>query len=156
MKKVVYILVAIFTFSVGYGLYQVRPFVTSVPICEVTQNIGLYNNREVHIKAFLEVSGEYISIDDGCINEDISVDLAEELKGNATITELFKQLRQARSKNSHPMIKAEIIGTIKDIRNDGITGIIDPQFEIKIREIKPISKVVFITDREQLKRLLKD
>ena len=133
-----------------------RPFVSSVPLCEITKNVEIYNNRKVHIKTFLEAVGDNIYVDDGCINEDISIILAERVKEDTNILSLIRQLREARQDNSSPMIKVEIIGIMKDIRNDGITGIIDPQFEIEIQEIKPLSEIVFITDREQLKKLMKN
>src|SRR6478672_7295531 len=122
MKKIIYILISISAFSISYCVFKLRPLILPVSDCEVAQNIELYNNREVHIRTFLEIVGKNVGVDSRCINDDVSVLLRGKIK-----EEEFNQLQEAVLKNNSGLIEVTIVGTVKDLGNINLAGTITQQ-----------------------------
>jgi len=52
MKKIIYIFIALLTFSVGIFVYLIRPFFVAVPLIELRNNITLYESQKIKVKGY--------------------------------------------------------------------------------------------------------
>src|SRR5215212_1494623 len=118
MKKVIYILVAISTFSFSFGLFKLRPLVIPVSLPEASQNVELYYFHDVHIRAYLEASrlpvyccsvtgfeGDYI--------EGAGFALTDELKKDENLTKLREELLQkSKQLNNKDLYKGDFVAEV--------------------------------------------
>jgi hypothetical protein len=106
MKKLIYILIGIFTFSIGFWLFHFyydrqvisSPTDTSVTLCEVAGNASFYQSKQIHIKALLDgVGTNGNNLDDftvfdfknGCLIS-ASLEIPENVKGKLKSDESLK------------------------------------------------------------------
>lgn len=171
MKKAIYVLFGIFTFSVGFWLFNLRPLVVPVTLCEIPQNPNIYGSKKVHINAYIDNVGiseddlTYFSVFDfgsECLTGaglNISENLKEQLKNDASLKSFVDELRLKNNhlienrSDGHFIGQVEITGTIKKaVYNNEIAseGTHLP-FEIEADEIKQIAPIRFMSQEEIIK-----
>lgn len=171
MKKLVYILIGIFTFSIGFWLFHLRPLVTPVSLCEISQHAELFKSKQIRIKAFLDgVGRDESNLDDysvsdfknGCLTGaslEISEKMKEKLKSDENLkasTNLIRQKREEVFRNrrnpNYPagyyVTEVEITGEIEEYIETETTGIARIPFKIKVNEMKQVSPIRFISSEE--------
>ena len=171
MKKLIYILIGIFTFSIGFWLFHLRPLVTPVSLCEISQHAELFKSKQIRIKAFLDGVGRieddliYYSVSDfrdGCLtgaNLEISEKIKEKLKSDESLNASVKLIRQKREEayynrrnENYPagyyVAEVEVVGEIEKYPETETTGIARVPFGIKVNEIKQVSPIQFISPEE--------
>ena len=174
MKKLVYILIAFSAFSFGIVVYSLRPIISPVSLCEISQHTELYKFNDIRIKAYLDNVGidndslSYSVFDFGnnCLTGadlDISESLKEQLKNDKSLKVFINELRQKNNElmenraEGHFIGQVEIIGSIEKVssKTDEIAGLISPlPFVIRADEIKQISPVHFMSHEEILEILI--
>jgi hypothetical protein len=165
MKKLLYIFVALSTFSIGIAAFYFRPPIKPITLCEIKQNASLYDKQEVYFKAYLEVLelGDNEKVDyfdlvssweKGCISE-ASLEYSDKLKADKKLEKLRKQLHddnleipKAESEKGRYLSEVEIIGEVDDLSNNGIKFSFTPGLSVKVKEIKQISSIRFISREE--------
>lgn len=167
MKKIIYVLVGIFTFSIGFGSYYSRPFVTAVSLCEISQNAELYRSKQIKIKADLdgisideneEENFFFVSdIDSGCLTGahlEISDELKKELKNDGKLRNFLNEFTEKRKEGFKErgfsgvyIAEIEIVGEISSFN---ITSDSQP-FIIKAEKIRQLSPIRFLSREEFLK-----
>ena len=171
MKKFVYILFGLFTFSVGFWLFNLRPLVTPVSLCEISQHSQIYQSKQIYIEAYLEVVGSlnndftYYSVFDfgnNCFtgaNLEISESVKEQLHNDENLKTFINELRQknTKSREEHSdgnfIRRVEIIGSIEKVSSHNETAgmIAPPPFAITANKIKQISPIQFMSYEESFK-----
>ncbi len=168
MKKLIYILIGIATFSVGFWIFQLRPLVVPVSLCEISQHAEFFQSKQIRVKAFLdnvrvdEDGRENFSVSDlgkGCITGatlEISEQLKSKLKGDETFQNFISELRgendeiyKRRDGNGLFVAEIEIVGQIRKVEESEY-GVIasPPPFIITANEIKQISPIRFVNNEE--------
>lgn len=161
MKKSIYIFVILLTFSVGVIAFYLRPIVTPVSLCEISQHAELYQFNDVRIKAYLDVSkdGKLVSIYElkkGC--EDVYADLwfsenfeenLPEEKLSDDLKKLINQLKEQTSEDLRAFAEVEVVGRIEK-REMNCFAL---PFYVKIKEIKQTSPIKFINVSEEIQRI---
>lgn len=167
MKKIVYILIGIFTFSIGFGSYLFRPFVTPVSLCEISQNAELYRSKQIKIKAYLDRASIYeneeenffsvFSFDSECLTGahlEIAEELKTALKNNKNLRNFINELSEKqnemlekRDDSGFYIAEVEIVGEIET----GARTSHSPPFIIKAEKIRQLSPISFLTREEILK-----
>ena len=168
MKKFVYILFGLFTFSVSSWLFNLHPLVTPVSLCEISQHSQIYQSKQIYIEAYLEVVGSlgddftYYSVFDfgnNCFTGaslEISETVKEQLSNDENLKTFVNELRQknTRSRDKHSdgnfIGKVKIIGSIEKVSSHNETAgmIAPPPFAITANEIKQISPIQFMSYEE--------
>lgn len=169
MKKLIYILIGFSAFSISLLIYYLRPIITPVSLCEVSQHVELYQFSEIHIKAYLDDVG--ISSDDldfnvsdfknDCLKSasvNISAQLKEQLKNDEGLKIFVTELREKNSKiieNREDtgifVLEVEIVGKIEKQETEYGGLIAPPPFLIEANQIKIIAPIRFISREEMLK-----
>jgi len=165
MKKLVYILVAFSAFSIGVVVYYLRPIVSPVSLCEISQNAELYQFNEIRIKGYMYNVGKteddfsVYDFSNDCLtgaNLDITEQLKEQLINDEKLKVFIGELRQKNNdviKNREGkgvfVGEVEIIGEIK--KRTETTGIASQPFVIKANKIKQISPIRFLSNEEILR-----
>ncbi len=164
MKKLIYILIALTAFTVGVVVFYLRPIVTPVSLCEISQHAELYRFNEIRVKAYLFSVGkedsDFYTVSDyknGCVTG-ASLDISEKLKNNANLGNLIQELRQKNNalreqnaegkfveKDIYGFFDAEVEVTGKI---EGISSCFGMPFVIKTENIKQISPIRFISSEE--------
>lgn len=162
MKKVIYIGVSSLTFLVGFVAFYFHPSIMPVSLCEIKQNVYLFDKRDVYVRADLSVlelrendEEDYFdtvsSVEKGCI-EGASLVYPEELKRDAALKQLRKELREANKElrkskfdEGWYLVEVEILAEVDDLSDDGITHCFTPNLSLKVKEIKPISPIRFVS-----------
>jgi len=170
MKKLFYIIIGIFTFSIGFWSYLSRPFVVPVSLCEISQNAELYKSKQIKIKAYLDrvligngEETEYVvsDLNSKCLTSAI-VESTDELKLQLQndesvrnfiyeLSEKQKQMYEKRDDSWFYLAEIEIVGEISSDRKTSHS----PPFSIKASKIKQISPIKFLY-REEFLRLTKN
>ena len=159
MKKVIYILVGVFTFSISLLIFHLRPFVISVSLCEISENAQFYESKQINVKAFLVTGGYYdvtsgikaTDFRNGCSSE-VNIEISEELKKNETFSkiddELFEKRREPQNSGTDgwAIVEVEFVGELKANRKSGIYD--KPKFTIKATKVRQVSPIKFITLNE--------
>lgn len=112
MKKPIYILIGVFTFSLSLLIYYLRPTVTPVSLCEVPQHVELYRFNEIRVKAYLDSVGlnkddldfNVSDIKNDCLTGAsliISEQLKEQLKSDESLKVFIAELREKNNKITH-------------------------------------------------------
>ena len=171
MKKLIYILVALTAFSIGFWLFHLRPLVTPVSLCEISQHAELFKSKQIRVKAFLDgVGRDESNLDDysvsdfrnGCLTGaslEISEKIKEKLKSDENLKGSISLLRQKyeeafdnRRNPSYPagyyLAEVEITGEIEKYTETETTSIARIPFKIKVDEIKQVSPIQFISHEE--------
>ena len=169
MKKATYILFGLFTFSIGFWLFNLRPLVTPVNLCEIPQNTEIYRSKQVFIKAYVDSVGisendlTYFSVFDfgeNCLTGaslNISEKFKEQLKNDENLKSFIDELRRKNNElrekraDGHFIGEVEIVGSIKSIpQNTAIAGSAATYFpfEIEVSEMKQISPIRFMSQEE--------
>ncbi len=169
MKKAVYVLFGIFTFSVGFWLFNLRPLVTPVRLCKIPQNTEIYRSKQIYIKAYVDNVGaseddlSYFSVfdfGDDCLTGaslNISEKFREQLKNDASLKSFIDELRLKNNQlyekraDGHFIGQVEITGSIKKVlqntETEGFATVYFP-FEIEIVSMKQISPIHFMSQEE--------
>ena len=109
MKKLIYLLIGLSAFSISLLIYYLRPIVTPVSLCEISQHVELYQFSEIHINAYLDGVGInsddlYFNVSDfknGCLTGaslNISEQLKEQLKNDKSLKASISELREKNNK----------------------------------------------------------
>ena len=174
MKKLIYILIGVFTFSVSFWLFQLRPIVVPVSLCEISQHSELFQSKQLRVKAFLdnvridEDGREDFSVSDfrkGCVTGatlEISEELKAQLKSDESFQNFIMELRQKndeiykkRDGNGLFVAEIEIVGEIRKVEEPENASIVSPPpYIISANEIKQVSSIRFIS-REELSVFIK-
>ncbi len=171
MKKFIYILIAAFTFSIGFWLFHFyydrqiisTPIDTSVTLCEAAGNDGFYQSKQIHIKAFLDgVPRNEDNLDDftvfdfdnRCLQSaslEFSENVKENLKSDENLKASLSLLRQKdkeafdnRQNNSVPAGHYFIEVEIigEIVRHEfAVTSDSHPPLAIKVNQIKQVSPI---------------
>lgn len=168
MKKIFYIIVGLFTFSIGFWSYLSRPFVTPVSLCEISQNAGLYRSKQIEIKAYLDrvptkdIEGNEYSISDfnsSCVTGadlELTDELKLQLQNDESLRNFINEFSEKRREDYEKrddsgfyIAEIEIIGEISEQKKIGHYPI---PFKIKANQIKQISPIKFLTN-EELKKM---
>ena len=166
MKKIIYVLFAMFTFSIGFYLFKARPLVTTVSLCEISGDAELYRAKKIYIKAFLDGSGldetdrdwSVSDYRDGCltgaslvVSDKLKTQLENDEELNAAISEL-RQKKNKLIKNREDglfVIEVEITGEIERRPYSDYGGLVSPPpFIIRADQIKQISPIRFVSQEE--------
>lgn len=167
MKKLIYILIAVFTFSVGFWLYHLRPLIMPVSLCEISErDAKFFESKKIRVKAFLDSAGtadidlgwSVFDYRNGCLKgaalmispEKIKEQLKNDENLNASVN-LIRQKQQEEFDNRrnpsytavHYFAEVEITGEIQDVDSVEPLPII-----IKVDEIKQISSIHSISYEE--------
>ncbi len=168
MRKIIYILIGIATFSVGFWIFQLRPLVIPVSICEITRHAEIFESKQIRVKAFLgnvridDDGTENFSVSDleeGCLTSatlEISEQLKSELKSDESLQQFISELRskndeedKKRDGNGMFVAEIEIVGEIRKIEETGIASVVSPPpFIIKTTEIAQTSPIRFVSYKE--------
>ncbi len=171
MKKLIYILIGIATFSIGFCIFQLRPLIVPVSLCEISQHSELFQSKQIYIKAFLdrvridEGGREDFSVSDlgkGCVTGatlEISEQLKSKLKSDESFQKFIGELRvknyeehKKRDGNGVFVAEIEIVGEIKKVEESEYGLLVSlPLFIITANEIKQISPIRFISKEEIVK-----
>ncbi len=171
MKKFIYILIAILTFSIGFWLYNFRASVMPVSLCEISRHSENYRSKQIKIKAYLDAAGveaessnfDILDFDENCLTG-ATVKISNQLKEQINNDEYLKSsIIEISAKNKDSFknridgvfaIKVEIIGEIeKDTSEYG--KMMNRPFIINANQIKQISPIRFIAFDEipEIKKL---
>lgn len=167
MKKIIYILIAILTFSISLWLFNFRYYVVPVSLCKIKKNSHFYDKREVSVRGYLEVfelknleNDDYVetisSFREGCI-EDASLVYSDSLKNDSSLQKLRNELNEAnrellktRFEAGWNLAEVEIVGEVDDLSDDGMTHCFVPDLSFKVKKIEQISPIIFVS-REEVK-----
>jgi hypothetical protein len=165
MKKLIYILIGIFTFSIGFWLYHLRPVVMPVSLCELSQHDAeLFKSKQIHVKAFLNAVGRteddlnsysVYDLKNGCFADarlEISEKIKEQLKSDESLNASINLMRQNQEEafNNRPnssykpvyyFAEVEITGEVEKYESEVGALVTPPPFVIKVNEIKQISPI---------------
>lgn len=172
MKKVIYMLLGILTFSIGFLLVNLDslpvpdslrvsdPLIVPVSLCEISENPNLYQSGQIHVKAFLAVGGFYdvlsssVEVADfrnGCLVK-ANIGTTQFLKNDEILLKLKDELNELRnlpnykSRDGWAIVEVEIIGEIEDLRKKQVSG--DTDFKLKPTKIKQLAPIRFIFPSE--------
>jgi len=172
MKKLIYILISIFTFSIGFWLFHLRPLVMPGSLCDISQrDAKLFESKQIHIKAFLDGVGRteddsnyytVFNFGNGCLTGaslEISEEIKEQLKADGNLKTSINLMRQKREEEFnnrrnesytpvHYIAEVEITGEIERYAETETTGINPIPFKIKVSEIKQVSPIRLISYEE--------
>lgn len=173
MKKLIYILIAIFTFSIGFWLFHLRPLVMTGSLCDISQrDAELFESKQIRIKAFLdgvsrtENDTNYYSVfnfGNGCLagaDLEISEEIKEQLKADENLKASINLMRQSREeefdnrrnesyKPVHYIAEVEVTGEIKRYKRTDTSGWNPTQpFVIKVDKIKQVSPIRLLSFEE--------
>lgn len=167
MKKATYVLFGIFTFSVGFWLFNLYPFSAPVKLCEISQHIELYQSKQIRIEAYLYIAGfaeDNISFyrvsdfENDCYVT-ASLEISEKLKQsieNSKDFESFTKLKQINNKllekdngKGFYVARVEIVGEIQKKEESNLQPFVPlPPFVIKAGRVKRISPIRFVSYEE--------
>ncbi len=173
MKKLIYVLIGIFTFSIGFWLFHMRPLVMTVSLCEISRrDVKFLKSKQIRVKAFLDNVGRdendlNLSVFDfgnGCLKGaelEISDRIKEQLKSNENLNASMSLIRQKREEEFenrrnpiytpvHYFAEVEITGEIKNYDSEDEALVESLPFVIKVNEIKQISPIRLISNEEFL------
>lgn len=161
MKKLVYILVAIFAFFFGFGIYKLRPLFMPISLVEISQDANLYYFNDVNIKAYLEVSpsGEYccsvIDFQDSFI-EGAGFSLNDRLQWDDNLQKFRRELYlKNKELDNEKLDKGEFVAEVIIVgRIRKVNTCFGPDYFIEAKEVKQISPVRFISREEFRKHKL--
>lgn len=171
MKKIIYILIGIFTFSVGFWIYQsnvkdhkIRPNLSIeekkfLSLCEIAENPKQHQSKQIKVRAFL-AKGGYYDVISGIVVTDyksdcaskITVNLSDELRRSKSFLKISDQLEDNRRESQKDprdgWAVAEVEFTGELVEN--IVGVYSakPNFVVMAIEIEPIAPIKFIRERE--------
>ena len=168
MKKLIYILIGVFTFSVSYWLFQLRPLIVPVSLCEISQHAELFQSKQIRVKAFLnnvitdEDGREDFRVSDmknGCVTGatlEISEQLISKLKSDESFQQFIGELRDKNDEEYKNLegngifnAEIEIVGEIKKVAETEKASLVSPPpFIITANEIKQISPIRFVSYEE--------
>lgn len=171
MKKIFYIIVGLFTFSIGFWSYLSRPFITPVSLCEISQNTEIYRSKSIKIKANLDQvlirSGEENEYSVSDLNSDCltgaTLEPSEKLKLQLQndenlknfineLSEKQRKMYEKRDSSGFYLAEIEIVGEIEKREPSSYGSLVEPPpFIIKAEQIKQVSPIKFITTEEFLK-----
>lgn len=159
-------MIGLSAFSISLFIYYLRPIVTPVSLCEISQHVELYQFSEIRIKAYLDGIGInsdelYFDVSDfknGCLTGaslNISEQLKEHLKNDESLKALISELREKNNKLIENrenigifVIEVEIVGQIEKQETENGGFISPPPFVIQANEIKTISSITFVSYEE--------
>jgi len=156
MKKLIYIFVALTAFFVGVVIFYMRPIVTPVSLCEISQHAELYRFKEIHVKAFLFVEDikhqnpDSYAISDyqnGCVKHAI-LNISEDLKNNVKFKVLVEELRQKNNER----LKQDAEGRFVQKDKQG-TYVAEVEVTGKIEEFSSFPEVPFVLKAEDIKQV---
>lgn len=165
MKIVFYLIVLIFTFSIGFWSYLSRPLITAVPLCQISPHAELYRSKQIRIKAYLDIveiagdgSGEdYFSVsdfNDSCrtsgilrVSEELKVELEQDEDLKVFINELDQKNKKVLAERNGSGIYIGEVEITGEISTDRATAD-SPPFVIKARKIRQISPIRFLEYRQ--------
>lgn len=169
MKKLIYILIALVAFSIGVIGYYLRPIVMSVSLCQIKQNASLYDKQTVRVKGYLdslrmdetdnnEIDFDGISsLEKGC-ETGASLVYSEQLKTDETLKNLRQQIWEknkefvkTRFEEGWYLAEVEVVAEVNDMSNDGVTHCFAPDLGLKVKEIKQVSPIRFVSREEAWK-----
>lgn len=168
MKKLIYILSGIITFSIGFWIFQMRPLIIPVSLCEVSQHAELFQSKQIRVKAFLdnvrvdEDGRENFSVSDlgkNCVTGatlEISEHLKSKLKNDENFQHFVGELRgkndelyRKRDGNGIFVAEIEIVGEIRKVEeSENAVLVSPPPFIISANEIRQISPIRFVSREE--------
>jgi hypothetical protein len=171
MKIFFYIIVGLFTFSIGFWSYLSRPFVVPVSLCEISQNAELYQSKQIKIKAYLDRvpinENEYedfysvYDLNSNCLTgaileptDELKFQLQNDENLKSLINELSDKRREDYKKRDGSRFYFAEIEIIGEISSDRTTSHSIP-FIINVDKIKQISPIKFLTN-EELQKLTKN
>lgn len=172
MKKLVYILVAVFTFSIGFWLFHLRPVVMPVSLCEISRlDAELFKTKQIYVRAYLDSVGRteddldsysVYDLENGCFigaKLEISGKIKEQLQNDDNLKASINLIRQnqeeaydnrpnPRYKPVYYFAEVEITGEVKKYESEYGALVTPPPFIIKVDEIKQISPIRLINYEE--------
>lgn len=159
MKKLICILFGVFTFSVGFWVFQMCPPATSVSLCEVAETPENYLAKQIKVKAFLARGGYYDVISDieavdykSDCDSKIIINLSDDLKRTSNFSKISNELEQNRSEwqkglqDGWAVTEAEFIGELTEASKSGLSA--KRYFTLEPVEVKQIAPMIFVTPKE--------
>lgn len=166
MKKIIYILIAVLTFSGSFGIYKFRPFYSSVPLCEIKRNFKFYGTIQlvtgwdIHFTAYAEGSDAsfenpdsfwLIDFQSGCVTGGI-VDFSNssEIRNNENFSKTLTELREKKLKPEQSLYEGFYVARVKITGKveDTSRGIGGTDFHVEAKEIKQISPIRFLSQED--------
>lgn len=162
MKKLIYILIGIVTFSIGFWLFQFNVEIAEtkvVSLCEVAENPNYYEFKQIKVRAFLAVGGYYDVISgikatdykSDCASK-IVINISDELKRNKDFSKISNELEQNRRESQKGLrdgwsiTEVEFTGELIETGKSGISA--KNYFVLTPIEVKQISTIKFITPKD--------
>ncbi len=159
MKKGIFLLVGVLTFSVSFWLINSRSLVVPVSLCEISENPNLIKSGQIHVKAFLAKGGYYdvisgmeiFDMNNGCL-VGANLEIPETFESNEILTKLkndltdFRNLPEYRNRDGWAIIEVEFIGEVEDLKKYHNSHSRD--FNLKPSKIKRLSPIKFISPQD--------
>ncbi|MEO8072199.1 MAG: hypothetical protein ABI686_03025 [Acidobacteriota bacterium] len=167
MKKAIYVLFGLFTFSVGFWLFNLYPFSAPVKLCEISQHVELYQSKQIRIEAYLYIAGfaednlsfyRVSDFENDCYAT-ASLEISEKSKHsieNSKEFESFTELKQINNnllekdnRKGFYVARVEIVGEIQKKEESNLQPFVPiPPFLIKVDRVKQISPIRFVSYEE--------
>ncbi len=169
MKKLIYILIGIFTFSIGFWLFQLRPNVTEInsnpkdetteemlspaSFCKILQNAKLYKSKTVRVKALIALGGYYdvissaqiVDYKNGCASDD-SIEVSDALQNETNFIEISNALFNSKQPmtDGWSIVEVEFTGELEKPNNAATEN----KIVFKATKIRQVSPIRFFTPDE--------
>lgn len=157
----------IFTFSVGFWIFNLYPFSSPITLCEISQNIELYQSKQIRIKAYLYIAGfaednlSFYSLSDfenNCYTT-ASLEISEKLRQSIENSNDFENLNELTQNNNKLLeednrkgfyvARVEIVGEIQEEEESNLQPLVPlPPFVIKANRLNQISPLRFVKYEE--------
>lgn len=165
MKKLFYIIFALFTFVCGILVFYVQPLFTPIRLNEFREISALYVNKKIQIKGYLEVSGKetpysyslvdkdrkendlgelrpFMMLEISKSIEEINISWLKELaQKNNSLSELRKNENYSEELSRYYYAEVEITGRVRERKNEFFGG---NYFVVEVEDIKQVSPVTLI------------
>jgi hypothetical protein len=162
MKKVIYVLFAVFTFSIALVLFQMRALVIPVTLCDARQSAAFLRGGKIRLKGFLEVRKSDDGYDASLTNAEkecfgsATITNVEELIKDEKIAGLFDELSGLESEDGWRAAEVEIsTDKFEDLKESGITYCFTTRFHLKVKSLRQTGQIRFF-NREEIKQLIEN
>lgn len=162
MKKIIFLLLGIFTFSLGFWFYQSQKTDRLISLCEISKDYKRYDLQRFRLRAVLAMGGNYDAFDstritdykNGCASVN-NVELSDELKNSPAFSKLNDELLKKRQELQYGMINGWAVVEVE------LEGIIvfnktrKDRFKFNATTFQQSSQVSFVS-REQANSVYTD
>jgi len=163
MKKDLSVLVALLAFIIGVVSYYVNPLSKYVNLCEISQRVGDYKSKTVHVKILMMAGGYYDVVSPAFLADSkancrtkANIIISDELIRNENFSKLREEVVWKRFESQSvetPLIdignivEIELVGKLEDVK-ESIIANEKPTFTLKATNFKQLSEIHSVTKEE--------